>query len=130
MFFFLNFERVVKIEVMAEAKLYDLSFLNKISGGDVSFIKEMISTFKQVAPDYIKKSKEYYAKGLIDSLSKETHRFIPGVSFLNTKILEEDLLKIEEYTKKNINMDEVSQLLESVFGKVENLLNEFDADFQ
>lgn len=115
---------------MADAKLYDLSFLNKISGGDVSFIKEMISTFRQVAPEYIKKSKEYLDSDHIDSLSKETHRFIPGVSFLGAKLLEEDLLKLEEFTKKKINMEQVPDLLESVRNKVESLLNEFDTDFE
>jgi hypothetical protein len=130
MFFFLNFGCIVKNEVMADAKLYDLSFLDKISDGDMSFIKEMIGTFRQVAPEYIKKSKEFYANGLIESLSRETHRFIPGVSFLGAKLLEEDLLKIEEYTKKNINMEEVPMLLESVFSKIEKLLAEFDTDFQ
>jgi hypothetical protein len=115
---------------MAEPKLYDLSFLNKISGGDVSFIKEMISTFRQVAPEYVKKANEYYSAGNIESLSRETHRFIPGVSFLGAKLLEEDLLKLEEYTKKIINMDQVPLLLDSVYMKIENLLNEFDVDFK
>jgi hypothetical protein len=115
---------------MADAKLYDLSFLNKISGGDVSFIKEMISTFRQVAPEFIEKSKEYYKEGLIDSLSKETHRFIPGVSFLGAKFLEEDLLKIEDNTKNNKNMGEVPFLLERVHSKIEKLLDEFNTDFE
>jgi hypothetical protein len=115
---------------MADAKLYDLSFLNKISGGDQSFIKEMISTFNQVAPEYIAKSKEYYAKGAIDSLSKETHRFIPGVSFLGAKQIEEDLLKIEDYTKQLKNLEEIPLLLESVFSKIDRLLEEFNIDFQ
>jgi hypothetical protein len=115
---------------MADAKLYDLSFLNKISGGDVAFIKEMITTFRQVAPEYIKKSMEYYNEGNIESLSRETHRFIPGVSFLGAKLLEDDLLKLEEFTKKTINMEQVPGLLESVYGNIEKLLNEFDLDFQ
>jgi len=114
---------------MSDAKLYDLSFLNKISGGDKTFINEMISTFRQVAPEYIVKAKGYLASGSNESLSRETHRMIPGVSFLGAKFLEEDLLKIEDYTKNNKNLDEIPVLLNSVHLKIEKLLEEFNNDF-
>ncbi len=114
---------------MSEQKLYDLAFLNKISGGDPEFIKEMITTFKEVAPEYLEKSVKYLTNNSIDALSKETHRFIPGVSFLGAKQLEEDLLKIEEYTKKCENLDAVPALLDSVIAKVTSLIEAFDRDF-
>ena len=119
----------LKNAVMTVVKLYDLTFLNKISGGDKTFINEMISTFRQVAPEYIAKAKGYLASGSNESLSKETHRMIPGVSFLGAKFLEEDLLKIEDYTKNNKNLDEIPALLNSVHFKIEKLLEEFDNDF-
>lgn len=115
---------------MSATKLYDLTFLNKVSGGDMEFIKEMISTFRQVAPDYLAKSKDYLNSNAIDSLSKETHRFIPGVSFLGAKQLEEDLLKIEEFTKNHINLDQVPELMQNVEKKIFCLLEEFAIDFQ
>ena len=96
---------------MEEEKLYDLAFLNKVSGGDKSFIIEMISTFKEVGPAYLEKASELLQKNSIDSLSKETHRIIPGVSFLGAKSLENKLMLIEEYTKKHINLEEVPDLL-------------------
>lgn len=114
---------------MSVEKSYDLSFLNKISGSDESFIHEMINTFKQVAPEYINKAQSYQSSGAIDALSKETHRFIPGVSFIGAKLLEEDLLKIEEYTKKSINLELIPDLIDSVSFKISVLLNEFERDF-
>ncbi|MBA7518179.1 hypothetical protein ES705_10246 [subsurface metagenome] len=67
---------------MSDKKIYDLSFLNKISGGDQNFIREMINTFKETAPEYLIKVRDCLKDNAIDALSKETHRFIPGVSFL------------------------------------------------
>jgi HPt (histidine-containing phosphotransfer) domain-containing protein len=115
---------------MAEEKLYDLSVLNKISGGDQSFIREMINTFKETAPEYLEKAKSLLAKQSIDSLSKETHRFIPGVSFLGAKDLEYDLMKIEDYTKKHENLDQVPELLETVDRKIDELIACFIRDFE
>jgi len=115
---------------MAEDKLYDLSILNKISGGDESFILEMINTFKETAPEYLDKAGSLLEKQSIDSLSKETHRFIPGVSFLGAKDLEYDLMKIEEFTKKHNNLNELPQLLESVEQKINKLIASFNRDFK
>lgn len=114
---------------MPEEKLYDLSFLNKISGGDPNFIREMIETFREVAPAYLEKANSYLEKDDIEALSKETHRFIPGVSFLGAKKLEEDLMMIEEYTKKNKNLKLVPDLIENVDNKIKSLLKDFDRDF-
>ncbi len=114
---------------MQEEKLYDLSFLNKISGGDQNFIREMIVTFREVAPEYLEKAKSNLESDDIDALSKETHRFIPGVSFLGAKKLEEDLMKIEEYTKKSMNLELVPELIETVDIKIKSLLEDFDKDF-
>jgi HPt (histidine-containing phosphotransfer) domain-containing protein len=115
---------------MAEEKLYDLSILNKISGGDESFILEMINTFKEIAPEYLQKAKSLLDKQSIDSLSKETHRFIPGVSFLGAKDLEHDLMRIEEYTKKHENLDKVPELLETAGRKIDELIATFIRDFK
>jgi len=114
---------------MADDKSYDLTFLNKISGGDNNFILEMISTFKTIAPEYIRKADEYYNSGLIDALSKETHRFIPGVSFLGAKSLEEDLLQIEDFTKRNVHLEQLPELLGKVQNKINILLEDFTHDF-
>jgi HPt (histidine-containing phosphotransfer) domain-containing protein len=115
---------------MAEEKPYDLSILNKISGGDESFILEMINTFKEIAPEYKLKARSLLDKQSIDSLSKETHRFIPGVSFLGAKSLEYDLMRIEEYTKKHENLDQVPELLETVDQKIDELIECFIRDFK
>ena len=114
---------------MPAGKSYDLSFLNKISGGDNSFILEMITTFRTVAPEYLRKADEYYNSGAIDALSKETHRFIPGVSFLGAKRLEDDLLQIEDITKRNENLEQLPGLLGSVEDKINELLEDFSHDF-
>jgi hypothetical protein len=114
---------------MSIEKSYDLSFLNRISGSDENFIREMIGTFKQIAPEYISKARLYQTSGAIEALSKETHRFIPGVSFLGAKHLEDDLLKIEEYTKKKENLELVPDLIDSVHAKISTLIEEFDRDY-
>lgn len=115
---------------MPDETLYNLSFLNKISGGDKDFIREMIDTFNEIAPEFLEKAKSYLERDMMDALSKETHRFIPGVSFLGAKSLEEDLMYIEEYTKKKENLDRIPALVEVVETKVNELIACFARDFK
>ena len=110
-------------------KLYDMAFLNKVSGGDESFIREMIDTFKEVGPEYLEKADKMLMENNIEALGKETHRIIPGVTFLGAKALEYDLMLIEEYTKKSINLEEIPKLLNNCRNMISRLLEVFDQDF-
>lgn len=114
---------------MNQEKPYDMAFLNKISGGDEDFIREMITTFKEVGPDYLNKADKLLKDNQIEALSKETHRIIPGVTFLGARSLEAELMLIEEYTKKKIKLEEVPKLLESVNEMIHTLIEAFENDF-
>ncbi|MBN2484379.1 MAG: Hpt domain-containing protein [Bacteroidales bacterium] len=109
---------------------FDLAFLNKISGGDQEFIKEMIKTFKEMVPEFIENSRKYLNEGQYESLSREAHKFIPGVSFLGIKYLENDLSLIEDYSKKQKNTDELPALVDSAIEKVLEIVGIFDKEFK
>ncbi len=109
---------------------YDLSFLNKISNGDKEFILEMVTTFKKTAPPAIEKMEEQLSAMNYQSMAREAHRFIPGISFLGVRYIEDDLLKIEDYAKKKENLDEIPGLLEEAKRKIYELIEVFNKDFE
>jgi HPt (histidine-containing phosphotransfer) domain-containing protein len=115
--------------MMDKAILYDLSFLNKISNSDENFIKEMVVTFKNTAPATVTQMEECVRNNKYSALSKHAHKFISGISFLGIKYIEEDLLKIEDYSKRNINLEEILGLIENVKGNVNRLIVQFNKDF-
>lgn len=108
---------------------FDLGFLNKISGGDKNFIIEMINTFKELAPEYIDNSRMYLAEKNYEALSRVAHKFLPGVSFLGIKYLEEDVALIEDYSKNEVNLDMIGDLLESSIQKVNEIIESFNKEF-
>ncbi len=114
---------------MNDKPKFDLGFLNKISGGDKAFIIEMLTTFKEMAPDFINNTKRYFEEGNLGDLSREAHRFLPGVSFLGIKDLEEDLAKLEEFSKKNINTDLIPDLVNTSIEKVNEIIVTFNKEF-
>jgi hypothetical protein len=115
---------------MDNGKSYNLSFLKRIAGEDENFILEMIATFKTTSAEYIDKAENYYSNQKLDALSKETHRFIPGVAFLGLKSMEEDLLKIEDYSKRKVNTYDIPKLMDEVRSKIAHVIDEFNVDFK
>jgi HPt (histidine-containing phosphotransfer) domain-containing protein len=112
-----------------EAK-FDLAFLNKISGGDKSFILEMVKTFKEMVPEFITNSSRFLDENNLESLSREAHKFIPGVSFLGIKHLEKDLVLIEDFAKNNKNTEQLPELVDSAIKKVNDIIDIFDKEFE
>ncbi|MBN2611963.1 MAG: Hpt domain-containing protein [Bacteroidales bacterium] len=113
---------------MADRK-YDLSFLKRISNEDQVFIVDMLETFRNTAPDIIQKMQLYLDQKRYEALSREAHRFIPGVSFLGVKDLEKDLVEIEENAKNLQNLDTLPLMLERVKEAVGELIRSFVEDF-
>lgn len=114
---------------MSDIPKFDLGFLNKISDGDKNFIIEMITTFKEMAPDFIQNSKRYLNENNLEGVGREAHRFLPGVSFLGIMDIEKDLVLVEEYAKKSINLDKLPELVHTSIQKVEEIIAIFNKEF-
>lgn len=110
-------------------KKYDLSFLKRISDEDQSFIIDMLETFRSTAPVIINKMVMYLEQKRYEALSREAHRFIPGVSFLGVKDLEKDLIEIEGFSKNLENLDSLPLLMDRVKDNVSQLIQCFIEDF-
>lgn len=110
-------------------KLYDLAFLNKISDGDENFIIDMIQTFRKNTPPMLQKIDRYLQEKNYEGLSREIHRFIPGVFFLGVNTLEKDLSLIEEYAKHKQNLDQLPGLIQQIKDIIDALMVSFTKDF-
>lgn len=110
-------------------KKYDLTLLKRISGEDEKFIVDMIETFRGTAPGVLKRMESFLLQERYEALSREAHRFIPGISFLGVKDIESDLVSIEDYSKSITNLDKLPDLFSSVKEKVESLIQNLTSDF-
>ena len=108
---------------------YDLSFLKRISSEDQSFIIDMLETFRNTAPEILDKMERYAGQKKYEALSREAHRFIPGVTFLGVKDLEKALIDIEENAKHLEDIEKLPELLIDVRSKVESLIQSLTDDF-
>jgi HPt (histidine-containing phosphotransfer) domain-containing protein len=109
---------------------YDLSLLKKLSNNDEVFIVDMLNTFRRTAGPIIERMEKLIVEKRYEALGREAHKFIPGVSFLGIKYLEEDLVRMEENTKTGTDLDKMEGLVLQVKAKVKELIEAFEQDFK
>jgi len=109
--------------------MYDLSLLKKLSNNDEVFIVDMINTFRRTAGPIVERMERLVADKRYEALGREAHKFIPGVSFLGIKLLEADLVKIEENSKTGSDLDQMEDLVIQVKTKVAELIHAFEQEF-
>lgn len=108
---------------------FDFSYLKSISQGDENFIIEMVKTFNEQAPLYITNVTRFYKENNLIGVSKEAHKLVPGVGFMGMKSLEADLMHLEEYTKKNYNLDQVKGLINASIEKITRIMDGFKKEY-
>ncbi len=109
---------------------FDLSYLKSISQGDENFIIEMVKTFNEQAPLYIRNVTKFQGENNLIGISKEAHKLVPGVGFMGMKPLEADLMKLEEYTKNNYNLDQVEGLIKTSIEKINRIMDGFNKEYK
>lgn len=92
-------------------KLVDLTYLGKISDNDKAFMKEMIETFIKNAPEDIKLLKSLLKEKKLEKMAGTAHKLKPAIKFMGIKPAIENILKIEDFAKKESNLQQLPRLI-------------------
>ncbi|MBN1181263.1 MAG: Hpt domain-containing protein [Bacteroidales bacterium] len=92
---------------MASDKMYDLEYLNEISGGDMEFINDMVNTFVEMTPVTIAEIKRLADEGKWKELYSVVHRFAPSLQFLGALDMESLVNKVEKDAMNQENTEEI-----------------------
>jgi HPt (histidine-containing phosphotransfer) domain-containing protein len=100
-------------------KLFDLTNLNEMLGGDQKAIFQMVKIFLQATPESLSELNKCYTKEDYDGVSKLAHKLKSSVDIFCIHDIKQDIRRLENITRDNINIDEVPELVE----KINNILN-------
>jgi len=112
-----------------EPRLYNLTYLKELSGGDIEFESSMINYFVSNTPKVIKTVDELIAKEDWKQIREEIHRFIPNLNMVGASLLLEDSNNIEKYTETSQNLNLVSGLWITVKNQCFILVEQLQSDF-
>lgn len=104
---------------MDSKRLFDLTNLNEMLGGDQKAIFQMIKIFLQATPESLNELNKCYQKDDSEGVSKLAHKLKSSVDIFCINDIKQDIRRLENNTRDNINKDEIPDLVE----KINSILN-------
>ncbi len=99
---------------MDSKKMFDLTNLNEMLGGDQKAIFQMIKIFLQATPESLSELNKCFSKDEFDGVSKLAHKLKSSVDIFCIHDIKQDIRRLENITRENINLDEVPELVEKI----------------
>lgn len=95
-----------------KGKYINLEYLENISGGSKSLVKEMVEIFLEQVPEFTKEMKELLAKKDYQSLGLLAHKAKSSVAIMGMNELAEDLKDFEHLTKEMKDVERYPSYIE------------------
>jgi HPt (histidine-containing phosphotransfer) domain-containing protein len=108
----------------------DLSYLEDISGGDETFMKEIVDLFIKQMPESVKTMREALANEDPVTIGETAHKAKPSAIYIGNKSLEENLRTLQELKNEKAIRNNTSELIEQVAQQSDNVIEELKTRFQ
>ncbi len=113
---------------MDSKKLFDLTNLNEMLGGDKKAILQMVKIFLQATPDSLSELNKCYQKNDLQGVSKLAHKLKSSVDIFSVTDIKQDIRRLENITRDNVSLDEVPQLVENINAVLDKTLSQVEEE--
>ncbi len=93
-------------------KLYDLSFVNEMAGGNQEFVNQLLELFVQTVPESIELINKHYEAQDFEALGKEAHKLKSTISTVKIPSFIDKIKEIEHIGKTEEGLSRLPQLIE------------------
>ncbi len=105
---------------MESNKLFDLTNLDEMLGGDRQAMLQMVKIFLQATPESLTELNNCFKKDDLDGVSKLAHKLKSSIDIFAISEIKNDIRRLENLARENVNVEEIPGLME----KVNSVLNE------
>ncbi len=99
---------------MSQDKLYDLSQLISLSGGNSDFVNKMVQMFLEMTPDIVGRINNGYAENNLDEVGAAAHKIKPTIDMMGITLLRDSIRQLESNAKNRTNLDTIPGLIQDV----------------
>ncbi|MBS1662948.1 MAG: PAS domain S-box protein [Bacteroidetes bacterium] len=96
------------------SKLYDLSMVQSVSGGDEGFIKKMVSLFIETVPQNVQDLKKALHEENWDQVGKTAHKLKSTIDSMGIKTIRQDIRTVEANAKQKEHLEAVPGLIGTI----------------
>jgi len=113
---------------MDSKKLFDLTNLNEMLGGDKKAILQMVKIFLQATPDSLSELNKCFQKNDLQGVSKLAHKLKSSIDIFSVADIKQDIRRLENITRDNVSLDEVPQLVENINAILDKTLSQVEKE--
>lgn len=110
-------------------KLYDLSMVREISGGDEGFIKKMVQLFIDTMPQNMNDLNNALQSQNWEMVGKQAHKMKSTIDSMGISSLKEDIRAVESNGKHQSSLDVVPSLVAKVNDTLDQCIAQLKNDF-
>jgi len=100
--------------IPGNTRLYDLSMVQSVSGGDESFIKKMVALFIETVPQNMQDLKNALQEENWDQVGKTAHKLKSTIDSMGIKSIRQEIRTVEANARAKESLDQVAPLVATV----------------
>ena len=100
--------------VPSSNKLYDLTMIRSVSGGDEAFIKKMILLFIETVPQNVQELVDASAQKNWEQVAKMAHKLKSTIDSMGIKTIHDGIRSVEQNAKNQQNLELVPNMVKQV----------------
>jgi PAS domain S-box-containing protein len=109
-------------------KLYDLSMVQSVSGGDESFIKKMVALFIETVPQNLEELVKATQEENWDQVGKTAHKLKSTVDSMGIKSIKQEIRTVEANAKQKAQLEEIPALVEKIGSVIHECIGQLQSE--
>lgn len=116
-------------ESLPTEKLYDLTMIHGLSGGDDSFIRQMVELFVETMPASTQELQGYLDQQQWEPLGKLAHKLKSTTGSMGIESIKDEVRAVEQNCKKSENLEQTPALVKKVVTVINQTVGQLKQDF-
>lgn len=117
------------VESISTEKLYDLTMIHGLSGGDEAFIRQMVELFVDTMPASMAEFKTTLDQGEWEAMGKLAHKLKSTTGSMGMDSIKDEIRMVEMNCKKRENLAETPALVQKCILVINQTVAQLKADF-
>ena len=109
-------------------KLYDLSMVQSVSGGDEGFIKKMVALFIETVPQNLDELAKAVQSENWDQVGKTAHKLKSTVDSMGIKSIRQEIRTVEANAKAKTQVEEIPALVDKIGSVIHECIGQLQAE--
>ncbi len=109
-------------------RLYDLSMVQSVSGGDEGFIKKMVALFIETVPSNVLDLKKALTEENWEQVGKTAHKLKSTIDSMGIKSIRQEIRTVEANARQMENLQDIAVLVTTIDNTIQDCIGQLQAE--